>query len=286
LIKENTSNLPIYMLWGNHEFDKTIIPEDVEPIASCNIIENQLRLINENRDKIRIDYAIDVEKPIQHLLIDNGKTLILMVDSTMFEEKYEKYLDCYKTLYASPNATIDEIINIQNQRLALLIDELRNTGQIQNVIIEAHHPICIYKNNKEEDCNVFEYNEKLLHFVLHNVIDGFNIPTIKYFHLCADLHLFQTGTITVVSGVQPYEITQYISGTGGAKFDFMNENGLDCEETNRGVFEEIEQTHGIQMNYNITEPSRAENGFLDCSSVNGDFVAQFISVDEINDYTM
>jgi hypothetical protein len=273
LITKNTSELPIYMLWGNHEFDKTIIPEDVEPIASCNIIENQLRLIGASGDKIHIDYAIDVKEPIQHLLIDHGKTLIVMVDSTMFEDKYEKYLDCYKTLYPSSDATIEYIIGIQNQRLALLIQQLKNTGQIQNiqnVIVEAHHPLCIYKNNKEESCNVFEYNEKLLDFVLHNVIDGFSDPKINYFHLCADLHLFQTGTITVdLAGVQPYEITQYISGTGGAKFDFMNKDDFYCEKTD-----------GIK--YNITEPSRVENGFLDCSSVNGVFTAQFISVHEIN----
>ena len=85
----------------------------------------------------------------------------------------------------------------------------------------------------------------------------------SYYYLCADLHQYQSGNITIGQGDDLMEIRQYIAGTGGA-----NKDTYDKERIKKYIEKNLKvETHaGIVYDmspYDI-EHSRSENGFLIC----------------------
>lgn len=90
----------------------------------------------------------------------------------------------------------------------------------------------------------------------------------SYYYLCADLHQYQSGNITIGEGGDVMKIRQYIAGTGGAKKDIYDKKLIaDHIEKNPTV----EPPKGIvyDMSQYDIENSRSENGFLICKENEG-----------------
>ena len=124
----------------------------------------------------------------------------MYVEESKFEEKYD---ECYagfrrgtkqKTLQTVQNPYVDRKIRDKNPSKLILI---------------GHHPIVYLKSKNEKS----KYTQDI-----PRIFDSLQrIPKdLGVTYLCADLHLYQEGVITLKTGLS---IKQYIVGTGGAKLD-------------------------------------------------------------------
>jgi hypothetical protein len=164
---------------------------------------------------------------------------------------------------------------LQKQYIKKIINELLEQGSsIENVIMIGHHPIvCIKKKEvKTEEGNSFkvklnsdihmQFNE----FFQSGILSLFDPATITklptYYYLCADLHLYQSGVITILplpTNKYPSDtkIHQYIVGTGGTPLD----PGIDDED--------IDKMRGKSLSEHIVdytvEDKNHDFGFLSCT---------------------
>jgi hypothetical protein len=161
------------------------------------------------------------------------------------------------------------ILYLQKQYVKKQITELKEKGLIKNIIMIGHHPIvCIKKKEKDDE----SFNTSLtsdIHILFNDffhssVVSMFDItdqPT--YYYLCADLHLYQSGTITL----HPSDIVihQYVVGTGGTP--------LDEEITEEDISTLTTTNLSPYIEYEIKDKLH-EFGFLNCT-ISPDHSIQF-----------
>ena len=252
-----------YLIFGNHDINdqiKLTKPlkrlEDVKhlrPIkdklypnladiktTNCKILNLQQQYGDNSKEKYTVFNDI-----LSH---EYNSTLIIMLDSNLLNlfNKAKQDIGCYKYLFDSfektNSTTINELILHQINSIIKLIESKKH---IQNYIFVAHHPILACKNSKDK--LIVVKNEGLVNLFtnqqLHSLINNKNI-----FYLCADVHLYQYGLVTINS----LNIKQYIVGTGGAHLDNYKEN-----ET------EFRNIYGIKgLNYKVLENYNNIHGFL------------------------
>jgi len=229
------TNIEIDMILGNHDLETqkikkpTLYLEDdtLETRGSCIILntENELskRLPN-------VNFGLFITK------YDTvSKTLILMIDTSIYDEDdWSEYLPCYKYLVDRNAAESDEdykerIRSFQKDKIMNEIIKHEPDG-IMNIIISGHHPISGYKLKIGDEKNISNIKENkfvilgnnLIPFIhlLKEIYQQVNDIRVRYYYLCADLHLYQQGKIELnIDSENAMLIEQYIVGTGGTELD-------------------------------------------------------------------
>ena len=206
--------IPIVMILGNHDLEtnleqqKLFIEEEPETSGSCRI----LKLENESKGS-NIEYTF-----FNDIMIDNG-TLVIMIDSDVYSLDAVKFLPCYNIFLSENFESIEEVKEYQYNLIFQKINQYNAIGSIKNLIIIGHQPITgiKYKDGvKQPPLNDIPYFKPVL-LEIYNLLGS----EINYFYLCADLHLYQEGLITLKNEEEQKEmkIKQFIVGTGGTELD-------------------------------------------------------------------
>jgi hypothetical protein len=221
--------IPIDMIFGNHDLvtnspdkQKLFLNEETPEGGNCHILITEML---ETR-RPNMDYIICKER-----FYPESGTLILMIDTTLYTSDAKKDLPCYKTYFrqnvekhpyfpveAIDTITIEQIKVFQLDQIMKSVSEKKDT--IKNIILIGHHPIVGYKFKNDEVGILQDMPEFLMEGgIFANIVSAFGGKPVNYYYLCADLHLYQSGTITVSIGGAETAIKQYIVGTGGTKLD-------------------------------------------------------------------
>lgn len=223
----------------------------------------------------------------------SNSTIVIMIDTSMYssEKKHLKNVTtCYQRLFEIHGLeklddlnTIEKVRKLQEKRIETFIVEklIPRISKIKNIIVIGHHPLMCFKmdENMKKDANkktetlVFNELNKLLFNSIYSRLK--KNKNINYFYLCADLHQYQTGTVTIINNKNPNDkmiIKQYIVGTGGSQLETKEVDLSLLKSSNK-----IEKLDTITIKYDNVH-NIATYGFLDCILTHEDnFKAKFIS---------
>lgn len=235
----------IYMILGNHDLDTnndeeqpTLFVNDKSNVESgCNIMTLQ-------QDSIKNISNIHFELFKAVLMRDD--TLVLMVDTSMYEDEANEYLECYN-IFLREDYSLAELRDYQEGLIMDAIDKYQNG--LKNLILIGHHPII---GTKAKRGKVIKPLNDIPFFnpVLAKIYG--KIPDANFYYLCADLHLYQKGTVEIEMDDGVMSIEQHIVGTGGTKLD---------DEIPKSELNQV-KTRG-SVSYVMLEGERS-NGFLEC----------------------
>lgn len=268
-------NLPIDVIMGNHDYEQKLnaydkINDEIIDISDCKILDTEYKL---NEITPNINVKVFDFKPL------DDKTKILMIDTTMYDDKYiEQNIDCYfkhpelEVLIGQGDDLTSKIRNIRESQNEHIIKNISSINNGNNLIIIGHHPITGFKY-KKGNLDLIDSPGKPFFNMLYNTIHlNLKDKNVNYYYLCADLHQYQIGNISIgMNGTDPINnmfIKQYIVGTGGADLD-PYELPLIREKQERLNNLEIEN---FALNYLITqeEVTLSEEsygyGILECES--------------------
>lgn len=268
-----------YILLGNHDVEKSVKKENHED-RSCKALEFQ-------KERFFKDTKLIDTKNIFFNFYNNSKllykiigdhTIILMFDSTIYDlpDNDTEYLDCYNLLTNNNFVSINSIREFQLRQLNNTINFIKKKIYIKNIIFACHHPIIEIKVKNE----ILKANalKGLGEFLFHLHEDkGINKRNMKYFHLCADTHLYQKSIVKIEKGDKMMKITQYVVGTGGADQDECKDPRCNNEvcDTDTTVYN---STDIDNFSYNVCETIK-DYGFLYCTfDNNGTFTPEFVGV--------
>jgi hypothetical protein len=238
-IRKLEMDLPIYMMIGNHDLEKTPKEENPEQ-RECKILE--LEMANKPRN---VEYNFFKYEMLKH------GTMVLMIDTSIYEDGSEQYLLCYNKFFESSGLQFDTIDEIKSYQLEQIRDTLSGKT-IKNIIIIGHAPILYLKFKKNKGVILRSDIRESFAPVLTDIY-GMLGPDVNYSYLCSDLHLFQKGRVEIqIDAAKKMTIQQYIVGTGGTELD----SALPAD------FAEKVQTEG-GITYSL-EQEEARCGFLEC----------------------
>jgi hypothetical protein len=278
--------VPITMILGNHDLEtnqssnpkknpyfvkntntNTGVSEEVN---SCVILNSQFDSVKTASPNL--DYCFFKSVTL------NNHTLVLMLDTSIYDTESNEYLTCYRKFFKTKelngitasgmngdnkeNVSIDDIKQYQQR----LIDEsLQNLSpSIVNIVIVGHHPILQLKKKGETNTktDILEFKPVLLS-IYKQIKQTPRDKPMNYYYLCSDLHLYQTGIITInidkeentnTTENETMIIKQYISGIGGTELDKPTKETTPYKS----------QTLLNGMSYEMTY-EKAECGFLICN---------------------
>ncbi len=204
----NEINLKKDIIWGNHEINDLYKFE--ENTVKCYSIGKILETININP---MYEYFTDVS----FILEDN--TLILKLDTTIYEDLKDVEIQCYFNMFPTVTRTDDKNTNINNIRkhqYDKMVEYISsNFENFDKLIIMGHHPLC-YSKTKIVDENIeIRKGYSLLINELIKLERIIKLSDKKITYICADVHFFEYSTIKIGNVI----INQYIVGTGGADLD-------------------------------------------------------------------
>lgn len=262
-----SKKIPIYMTYGNHDFE----------------MDNNFQNIDENctitNDQIKISKLYDIKLQLWQEIDFNKNTKLIFIDTSIYDNnKICEYIKCYKIIN-DIYKTIDIIREQQNNFIKNIVQNIKDNHKISNIIIIGHHPLAYLKTkektkektkDKTKDKSKHEtkkqINFEILNIELNNLLfnDIYlqlkNRPNINYYYLCADHHQYQCGNIQISNlyNTGVLNIKQYIVGTGGAKLDPYDSTLIISDK----IYEQ--QNIKYYMNYHDITNSCSENGFLKC----------------------
>ena len=258
-------NMPIYMNYGNHDYETDLIIDKNtgQTENNCELIKRQQLYVAENPN-IQLDLfrAIDF----------SGSTKVIMIDTTIYDnEEFKSCYQCYRAVDRAFDTDDKTIIQTrvkleQSKFINNVTTEINSNSNIQNVVIVGHHPLMGFKIKEKKGVELVEtlYSADLIEFIYNNIFNQINNPNIKYYYLCADLHQYQSGNVSINGKMS---IRQYIVGTGGAKLDKYDKNIIASHNsTYSKTTNDLNSTY--QMSPEDLENSTSENGFLICEKVN------------------
>ena len=275
-----------FVLIGNHDLENI---ENPLKDPDCSILEIQQKFASDASNNVELD--IDRKGPIMHHVLDES-TIVIMLDTTMYEtseKSINKGMKCYQRMFeineldVPDNVAVEKIKVMrenQKQRLGQYISSL-NAETIKNIIVVGHHPLFNLKTKKDDDSGKIKTKEEVMPLLNELYYESIYSPLqtvnsdIKYFYLCADLHQYQTGTVTITAESKPsLLIHQYIVGTGGTElekkpYDHSKDGGVSLT------------TEKYKINYDIIpNDNEYTYGFLVCKlDTDKNFSAQFIPAD-------
>jgi hypothetical protein len=184
------NNVEINMILGNHDLEtntsnkQQLYIEDenqMEDMNNCFILNSEIKeAVNKN-----INFVLQKT----HELSKN--TLIIMIDTSMYEDDANNYIPCYNEYFQkqeSINADITNIIELQKLQRENILHKLDELNQpYRNIIIIGHHPITGWKEKNNNNILIhpaIKFIELLMSIYKKH-------PSSKYYYLCADLHLYQ-----------------------------------------------------------------------------------------------
>lgn len=351
--------IPIQMILGNHDLETNkknnlfINDESHAEKGNCFILQKELELSSGNN----ITFSLFNERFVNN-------TLILTIDTSMYDEDIKDMLSCYKYIDPRTGDTIESLREHQRGLIESAILKYKD-NDIQNIIIVGHHPItgCKLKISDPNEAPKKKDKSKKVDAVTdestasasesasasaseavavavavepkpdkkkdkskkagidenpsdsriqykHHMIKPFpefiklltntifQGSTIKYYYLCADLHLYQTGIIDIpVEGPSPMHIEQYIVGTGGTELDedpFIPVKNVDTVNIlNRELYDKCMGNSTFTDNiYDILDYTMTTNdirnskkykyGFLECIVGRNNDIPQFRFINKQN----
>ena len=264
-------NVEINMILGNHDLETNIINKEQLYIENENNKEymNNCFILNTEITKARKKNINFVLRKIYEL---SENTLIIMIDTSMYEDDAINYIPCYKKYFQKKGVIDTHITNIpdlQNMQQKNILIELRKRNKrYDNIVIIGHHPITGWK--KKNDNILINPAIKFIELLM-SIYE--KQPSSNYYYLCADLHLYQKGTIKIDDKMV---IKQYIVGTGGAELDtaipvdsaIRVDTAIPVYSTLVNIY-----TFTYEMKQNIET-----NGFLHCIENDKELCFKFIDV--------
>lgn len=262
-------NIPIYMNYGNHDYESGLIMDNGTKENNCELIKRQQLYVAENPN-IRLDLFRAIDFSVS--------TKIIMIDSTIYDdEEFDSCYECYRALDkafdTNDKTTIQTIVKQEQSKfINNVTNEIKSNSSIHNVVIVGHHPLMGFKIKEKKGVEIVEtlYSADLIEFIYNNIFNQINNPNIKYYYLCADLHQYQSGNVSVNGKMQ---IRQYIVGTGGAKLDKYDKNLIMSSHNSNYNKTTNDIISTYQMSNEDLENSTAENGFLICEKVNDEILS-------------
>lgn len=259
-------DIEIDMIFGNHDLETNtkkpkLYLETLETVESdCHILQTEL----ETSKGLKIADPTNPTTPKNIDLVmykerydENSSTLILMIDTTMYTEDATKVLPCYQKYLDVDDTTIDNVDKLKEYQLKKVIESIKEREKpIKNVILIGHHPIVGYKKKVKKDKTIVENVKDMPTFLpdlFEKIVVEIQDDSVKYYYLCADIHLYQHGTIKYKGKT----IEQYIVGSGGTELDDGN-----FDSTPNTIFEK-------DIEY-ILHISNSVFGFLECTLENAD----------------
>jgi hypothetical protein len=236
------STLPTYVLLGNHDLETNDVKKQPLMIKSFN-----------SRGTPEHDPGADVDIPVKertgscaimsmeksavsrhpnlrltlcaHRMLTRGN-LLIMLDTSMYDRKdAPKFLPCYNHSNLLPQrmTTVEQLHAYQLEQILGAIRKYKDV--LTNIILVGHHPIVGVKSKKvggesEMYSDIPDFQEVLR--TIYRFVNSVARRRPKYYYMCSDLHLYQTGTIHLLGSGTEQEtmvIEQYISGIGGTKLD-------------------------------------------------------------------
>ena len=247
------TDLPIYMTYGNHDFETGLYvsvetPENKE--TTCTLTRQEQTLVKEQFPNIHLQL-------FQSASFQN--TQLLFLDTTVYDpEDIDECLRCYRAINPA-YVDIDAIKQAQLQFIRGFVASI--PPDVQHIVIVGHHPLAQYKEKKKK-IKFLVLNEEFNDLLYQEIYLRAN--NLQYYYLCADLHQYQCGNIVIRDEMH---IRQYIVGTGGAEKDAYN---LTAARTNVAG----------NLQYSMTEEdvaqSCAENGYLTCTAMGADLEFAFV----------
>ena len=262
-------NIPINMILGNHDLEtntdkKNLFIEttDMPETNDCFIIKKELEILKPNINYVLFKY--------QRVNLD---TLWLMIDTSMYSKDINTYLNCYNVFLEQKGhqtfSTVDELLEFHQTQIINAITE--NMDGLKNIIISGHHPITGVKYDSDED--KIKILNNIPNFIpILNEICKLTNNNLKYYYLCADLHLYQKGLVELkTTNGLIMEINQYVVGTGGTELDDALPKSI-----------ELNSVHINKENIKYTmQDYKLQCGFLECVlEDNNDPLFTFISAEE------
>ena len=290
-------DIKTYMILGNHDLEtnvnknKLFINNDT-PENDCQILETQFESI---KDK-NIDYCLFKSKQL------NDNTVLIMVDTSIYEEEPEDYLQCYKKFLKIKKNEVVELqqiikknklqyqisnkpykeneIFIKSLKMYQVMEINKKIDSYKNVIIVGHHPIIRTRIKKD----VITTGTDIPSFT--HALSQIFIPDKNYYYLCSDLHLFQNGTIVLDTKYGNMIIQQMIVGTGGTELDdTISEHVQFPHETTDIIsFKEMNEKEEKKEIHKYMFKYRVDNDIKTCGFLECDFKTEpsfkFISIEE------
>jgi len=270
-------NIKINMILGNHDLETNSednlyidsLSLETKEKNDCKIIQLELEAL---KTKENVDYFFFKSQLL------NNETLLLMIDTSIYDVDAAIYLPCYNkffkdnVFYKDKELNFDSLTNLRSFQLNKIMKAIKENIHIKYLIIVGHHPIYQLKNKTVEEVQTVKYTSEIhINFtpVLKSIYKILQDKT-KYYYLCSDLHLYQKGTIVVTSEEPESTMTiqQYIVGTGGTKLDDALPIPIDTEKLYKSA----------NVNYTLEE-ERKECGFLECViSISSEPIFQFIAI--------
>lgn len=219
-------DVPVNIIYGNHdipidahEFYKGIeckYKEGTQEEKEDTDGNNCYLKILENTEVKKLKNSDNINIGFQHFIKDKIKdTCVCMIDTTMYmDSEFNKH--CY-TEDINTSRT-----NQLNYTLAAIGEQNTKENNPKNIVIVGHHPFISFKKKNEErdetdiSRSFFEFFKSLYE------IYG---ESKNYYYLCADVHLYQKGTIELKivlkddGTTETMKIEQYVVGTGGTELD-------------------------------------------------------------------
>jgi len=280
-------NVEIDVIMGNHDYETNLlVTKDNMTETSCKILKLEYDL--EKQPDNNLNILVNKARKF------NDATLIIMIDTTIYSDyDAQTVVNCYKlhpnlkSGMVTQDLTIDSIR--ENQANFMRTSILSNIDDsLKNIIIVGHHPITVFKLLKKQGAKLVDKpGVPLVDALYKNVFEVLNKmdKQMNYYYLCADLHQYQIGNISIYpqGSSEKMSIKQYTVGTGGADQDPFPFSKSDIsEKRDRLVFEKNDVIYNLDylMTPEELELSGSMYGFLQCTG-NGDNLSfKFIDVDD------
>lgn len=290
LLKGVSPTVPIHVILGNHDLETGTVTaplqiqgENKGDIGNCTILTNE--------KDAAITPPANITLSIHKTISDFGSnTLIFMIDTTVYSEDADKSEKCYEkldatlstegdtdvesqaSLYAESHSSESRVEKIKREQRNEILTTIQSNQEKQNIVLIGHHPIIEYKQKGTQ----FKARIQCPGLVeLWQEIVSEN-PDKNYYHLCADVHLYQEGVVTIPNksgsvGKPDVENTvtihQHIVGTGGAELDPASMT-TDTLSATSGT---------ITVNYTMSQ-NISTYGLLKCTDTGGVLSFEFIEV--------
>jgi hypothetical protein len=237
--------LEINMILGNHDLEtqkeksNNIFIEEIGDAyleqKNCLILETEQKVVERLKKETQQNFNYDFFLSRYDKATD---TLFLLLDTSMYDEDdAEDMLPCYQFFLSQKYSVLNEIKTISAirtlQRQLVLAAVAEYSDKCKRIIISGHHPIMSYKlkvNEEKPEKTRYEFIEgfplfiellKEIHAQASKAAAGQKQQQekIEYYYLCADLHLYQKGTVSIINNSNKMDIQQYVVGTGGTELD-------------------------------------------------------------------
>jgi hypothetical protein len=273
-------NPDVNVLMGNHDiavlhneendsYYTTITDKQSEPVRNefprdgCIIYEEQ----------IKYKSSFDFETPVRML---GEHTVVIFINSSIVHESSEK-----KDYRCAGDHNVDQYDKIKSH-----YDKHINIPytQIINVIVVGHHPIISSKLKLKKgkvSRKVQKFNPDgitLIHQLYSMFMESDHTPVNYY--LCADLHFYESGTLTITNtnDNSSFQVKQIVSGTGGAKLDTPNPPEHLSMPDNSNTF-----GFGLEL---VTDDVNPSHGYVIVEDVHNDgqltITFNPVEIDELN----